>query len=159
MLPASAYLEMALAAAVEVFGAQSVALKDIEFRKALFLPEGGTRTIQVILSPGADGEASFHIYSCAGGEAHSGNSWMLHATGKACPQQDNSVINQDAAHGDARGDTNSMRRGDLRPGLLSAAPRKRHPLWPFLSEHRPVVAEQRRHAGRSADFRWAGGRL
>src|SRR5664279_5732616 len=38
VLPASAYVEMALVAAVEVFGAQSVALKDIEFRKALFLP-------------------------------------------------------------------------------------------------------------------------
>jgi acyl transferase domain-containing protein/acyl carrier protein len=92
VLPASAYLEMALAAAVEVFGAQSVALKDIEFRKALFLPEGGTHTIQVILSQGADGVTSFHIYSCPGGVVHSGKSWMLHATGKVCLQQDNSII-------------------------------------------------------------------
>jgi myxalamid-type polyketide synthase MxaE and MxaD len=92
VLPASAYVEMALAAAVEVFGAQSVALKDIEFRKALFLPEGGTHTIQVILSQGADGAASFHIYSCPGGVVHSGKSWMLHATGKVCLQPDNSII-------------------------------------------------------------------
>ena len=113
VLPASAYVEMALAAAVEVFGAQSVALKDIEFRKALFLPsacgirrrdapgqaadvvpqaEGGTHTIQVILSQGADGAASFHIYSCPGGVVHSVKSWMLHATGKVCLQQDNSII-------------------------------------------------------------------
>jgi myxalamid-type polyketide synthase MxaE and MxaD len=92
VLPASAYVEMALAAAVEVFGAQSVALKDIEFRKALFLPEGETHTIQVILSQGADGAASFHIYSCPGGVVHSGKSWMLHATGKVCFQQDNSII-------------------------------------------------------------------
>jgi myxalamid-type polyketide synthase MxaE and MxaD len=96
VLPASAYLEMALAAAVEVFGAQSVALKDIEFRKALFLPEGGTHTIQVILSQGADGAASFHIYSCPGGVVHSSKSWMLHATGKVCLQQDNSIITADA---------------------------------------------------------------
>ena len=92
VLPASAYVEMALAAAVEVFGAQSVALKDVEFRKALFLPEGGTHTIQVILSQGADGAASFHIYSCPGGVVHSGKSWMLHATGKVCLQHDNSII-------------------------------------------------------------------
>ena len=104
VLPASAYLEMALAAAAEVFGAQSVALKDIEFRKALFLPEGGARTIQVILSPGADGAASFHIYSCPGGVAQSGKSWMLHATGKVCPQPDDGVITPDAGPGDARGD-------------------------------------------------------
>jgi len=90
VLPASAYLEMALAAAVEVFGAQSVALKDIEFRKALFLPEGGTYTIQVILSQGAEGATSFHIYSC------SGQSWMLHATGKVSLQEDNSVITPEA---------------------------------------------------------------
>jgi myxalamid-type polyketide synthase MxaE and MxaD len=96
VLPASAYVEMALAAAVEVFGAQSVALKDIEFRKALFLPEGGTHTIQVILSQGADGAASFHIYSCPGGVVHSGQSWMLHATGKVCLQQDNSIITPEA---------------------------------------------------------------
>ena len=96
VLPASAYVEMALAAAVEVFGAQSVALKDIEFRKALFLPEGGTHTIQVILSQGADGAASFHIYSCPGGVVHSGKSWTLHATGKVCLQQDNGIITPDA---------------------------------------------------------------
>ena len=96
VLPASAYVEMALAAAVEVFGAQSVALKDIEFRKALFLPEGGTHTIQVILSQGADGAAAFHIYSCAGGVARAGKSWMLHATGKVCLQQDNGIITPDA---------------------------------------------------------------
>ncbi len=86
VLPASAYLEMALAAAVEVFGEQSFALKDVEFDRALFLPESGTHTIQVILSPGADGAASFHIYSRPGEQA--GKSWTLHAQGKACPQQD-----------------------------------------------------------------------
>jgi acyl transferase domain-containing protein/acyl carrier protein len=86
VLPASAYVEMALAAAVEVFGAQSIALKDIEFRKALFLPEGGSLTIQVILSPGADGAASFHIHSC------SGKAWTLHATGKICLAQDDSIL-------------------------------------------------------------------
>jgi myxalamid-type polyketide synthase MxaD len=151
VLPASAYVEMALAAAVEVFGAQSVALKDIEFRKALFLPEGGTRTIQVILSPGADGTASFHIYSC------SGKAWTLHATGKICLAQDDSIIAPGGRAGDAYGDANSMRREDLRPGLLPETRRKRHPLRSFLSEHRPVVAEQWRCVGRSARARGAGG--
>jgi acyl transferase domain-containing protein/acyl carrier protein len=89
VLPASAYLEMALAAAVEVFGEQSFALKDVEFDRALFLPESGTHTIQVILSPGADGAASFHIYSRPGEQAS--KSWTLHATGKACLQQDSST--------------------------------------------------------------------
>jgi acyl transferase domain-containing protein/acyl carrier protein len=95
VLPASAYLEMAMAAAAEVFGAQSVALKDIEFRKALFLPEGETHTLQTILTEGADGPASFQIYSCAGGVAHARRSWMLHATGKVCPQQDDGSFTAD----------------------------------------------------------------
>ena len=92
VLPASVYVEMALAVAAEVFGAQPVTLKDIEFRKALFLPEDGSRTIQVILSQGADGAAAFHIYSCAGGGAPSDKSWMLHATGKICLQEGDSIV-------------------------------------------------------------------
>ena len=59
VLPASAYVEMALAAAVEAFGAQSFALKNIEFHRALFLPDGEARPLQLILSPGTDGAASF----------------------------------------------------------------------------------------------------
>jgi acyl transferase domain-containing protein/acyl carrier protein len=96
VLPASAYLEMALAAAAKDFGAQSVTLKDIEFRKALFLPEGATHTIQVILSQGGDGAASFHIYSRAAGVEHAGKSSMLHATGKICLQQATSSVAPDA---------------------------------------------------------------
>jgi myxalamid-type polyketide synthase MxaD len=88
LLPASAYAEMALAAAVEVFGAQSFALKDIEFHRALFLPEGGTPTLQVILSPDANREASFHIYSRPGDIVQSSKAWTLHAIGKVCPQPD-----------------------------------------------------------------------
>ena len=45
LLPASVYMELALAAAEEVFGAESYVLKDIEFHRALFLPER-TRTMQ-----------------------------------------------------------------------------------------------------------------
>ncbi len=90
VLPASAYLEMALAAAVEVFGEQSFALKDVEFARALFLPEDKPHTIQVILSPGTDGGASFHIYSRPGD--HASKSWTLHATGNACPLEDNSTF-------------------------------------------------------------------
>jgi acyl transferase domain-containing protein/acyl carrier protein len=96
VLPASAYVEMALAAAVEVFGAQPVALKDIEFRKALFLPDGGTHKAQMILSQGADGAASFRIYSRPGGVERSRKSWTLHALGKVCPEQDNGIIIPDA---------------------------------------------------------------
>lgn len=96
VLPVSAYVEMALAVADEVFGAQSVVLEDIAFRQALFLPEGGLSAIQVTLSPCVDGVAVFHVYSRAEGMAHADKPWSLHATGKICLQQDDSVIIADA---------------------------------------------------------------
>jgi acyl transferase domain-containing protein/acyl carrier protein len=91
VLPASAYLEMALAAAVEMLGAQSFALKDIEFQRALFLPDGEARTIQLIVSPLAEGAARFHIYSRAPGIRQSIEPWTLHARGRILPQPLNGV--------------------------------------------------------------------
>jgi NAD(P)-dependent dehydrogenase (short-subunit alcohol dehydrogenase family)/acyl carrier protein len=46
----------------------------------------------VILAPGADGEASFDIYSRPAGVAQSSKSWTRHASGKVCPQQNNGVV-------------------------------------------------------------------
>jgi myxalamid-type polyketide synthase MxaE and MxaD len=88
VLPAALYVEMALAAAVEAFPSQSFVLRDMEFRKALFILEGGTRTLQVILSPGAgaDAAASVYIYSCPGDMEQANRSWTLHATAKVCPE-------------------------------------------------------------------------
>ena len=99
VLPASVYVEIALAAAAEAFLSQSFVLRDIEFRRALFLPNGGTRTIQVVLSPDADGTAPIHIYSCPSGAKQPEHSWILHATGRICLQQDGGpslAIEQDA---------------------------------------------------------------
>src|SRR5208282_6390349 len=88
ILPAALYLEMALAAAAEAFPSQSFVLKDVEFRKALFIPDGASRTLQVILSPGADAAASVHIYSCPRDAEQANRSWTLHVTGKICPEPD-----------------------------------------------------------------------
>jgi acyl transferase domain-containing protein/acyl carrier protein len=99
VLPAALYLEIALAAAAEAFPSQSFVLKDVEFRKALFIPDGATRTLQVILSPGADAAASVHIYSCPRDAEQANRSWTLHATGKICPEPDPGiapVIEQEA---------------------------------------------------------------
>ena len=93
VLPAALYVEMALAAAAEAFPSNSYALNDMEFRKALFIPDGGSRTLQVILSPGADAAASVHIYSCPRDAEQANRSWTLHATAKICPRPD-PVISQ-----------------------------------------------------------------
>src|SRR5262249_7011617 len=89
LLPATAYVEMALAVA-EAFGAGVPVLSELEFQKALFLPEG-TRKVQVVLAPDAQGEASFQVYSKAGSTEQPHESWTCHATGKIRQDLDNGV--------------------------------------------------------------------
>jgi myxalamid-type polyketide synthase MxaE and MxaD len=95
LVPASFYLKMALEAALEVLGTQSLLMENIVFHKALFLPDGATQTIQVILSRNADRTASFRIYSGrenvtrpGGDAAQPDSSWILHASGSVSPERD-----------------------------------------------------------------------
>jgi amino acid adenylation domain-containing protein len=82
VLPGTGYIEIALAAAAEVFGPGTRHLSDITFKHLLFLSSDSPRTLQVILTPDAQGEVSFHVYSRPAGDgvAHNGD-WTLHATG------------------------------------------------------------------------------
>ncbi len=82
-LPASIYVEMASAAAREALGSQSIALTDVEFHRALFIPDGASPTLQVIVAPAADGAATFQILSSS-----SAKSWTLHASGKVSADSD-----------------------------------------------------------------------
>ena len=78
VVPATAYMEMVMAAAAQAFGAQSFALTDMKFHKPITLPEGASPAVQVILSQ-ADGQsASAQIFSRLSVDA----SWTLHATGQ-----------------------------------------------------------------------------
>jgi myxalamid-type polyketide synthase MxaD len=89
-LPASVYVEMASAAAQEALGSQSIALTDVEFHRALFIPDGASITIQVIVAPGVDGAASFQIHSS------SAKSWTLHASGKVSSQSLSSILEEES---------------------------------------------------------------
>jgi myxalamid-type polyketide synthase MxaD len=91
LLPAAIYVEMALAAAAEVFPSRSFVLKDVEFRRALFVPDGEPRAIQVILSSAANETASIHIYSRPSEIAQPNSQWTLHATGILGPQQNDAI--------------------------------------------------------------------
>ncbi|MGA2411029.1 MAG: type I polyketide synthase, partial [Candidatus Binataceae bacterium] len=91
VLPAALYVEMFSAAASEVFPSQSFVLRDVEFRHALLVPDGETRTIQVILSRDADGTASVQICSRSSDTGRPNGSWALHATGKICLQQERCI--------------------------------------------------------------------
>jgi acyl transferase domain-containing protein len=73
--PGAAYVEMALAAAKEIFGEGSYVLEEVEFDKAMFLADEAS-TLQ--LSVDRSGQTSFTIHRQATGE---GASWMRHASG------------------------------------------------------------------------------
>ncbi|MDQ3808956.1 MAG: polyketide synthase dehydratase domain-containing protein, partial [Chloroflexota bacterium] len=73
--PGAGYVEMMAAAAREFAGADATVLEfdDVEFRRALFLPDGEVATLQVMLNP-SDLAIEIHSRPSATGEA-----WPLHA--------------------------------------------------------------------------------
>ncbi len=81
VLPGAAYVEMALAAGAEAFGAGPHVLETIRFKEPLFLPAGEPRTAQVVLTPGDPGTASFQFLSLRSGSDGHRSSWTQHATG------------------------------------------------------------------------------
>ncbi|MBD2091227.1 type I polyketide synthase [Microcoleus sp. FACHB-1515] len=75
LLPATAYLEMAIAAGAAVLKTEAIALTDVAILQALVLSEA-VKTLQIVLQPSESGYR-FEIFSLADAE-----SWTLHATGK-----------------------------------------------------------------------------
>ncbi|MZQ80587.1 SDR family NAD(P)-dependent oxidoreductase [Paenibacillus sp. 5J-6] len=85
VFPGAAYAEMGWAAAREVYkdAASILAADNVQFRKALFIPDGETVILRLIFNP-KDGE--FNIYSASRRET---KDWTLHASGKLVVQTKN----------------------------------------------------------------------
>ncbi len=81
VLPAAAYVEMALAAAAQVFGPGKHVVEDVSIQHAMFLPEGATRVVQVSVSPETAGRCDFEIHSTPA-DGDDQPHWTLHACGK-----------------------------------------------------------------------------
>jgi acyl transferase domain-containing protein/acyl carrier protein len=81
VVPATAYVEMALAAHAQAFGEGPVTLRDIGYRKALFLSADAVHAVQLVLSAGAGGDSAFHIASRPA-DAPEGTAWTVHASGR-----------------------------------------------------------------------------
>jgi NADPH:quinone reductase-like Zn-dependent oxidoreductase/SAM-dependent methyltransferase/aryl carrier-like protein len=83
VVPATAYVEMALGAARETLGEGALILEEFRFQKALFLPDGSEApmTQLTVYTP----DASFALHSRIG---DSDQSWELHATGYMRAQSD-----------------------------------------------------------------------
>jgi acyl transferase domain-containing protein/acyl carrier protein len=80
VLPCAAYIELALAAASEIFGPQRFSIEDLTLKKTLFFPKGSIQTLQVILRPEEEGNMSLYFYSAPGRRNGQAPSWVLHAT-------------------------------------------------------------------------------
>ncbi len=81
VVPGAAYVEMARAAAEEIFGPGPHILEKIEFKKALFLPEEGAQKVQLAFLPKRDGSNEFRFYSFQPDAGKGQSTWTLHADG------------------------------------------------------------------------------
>jgi amino acid adenylation domain-containing protein len=79
-VPGTAQLELAFDAAQSLLG-DGVAISEIAFEKALFLPAGTARTIQVAVAPSAAGGHVFQLSSRPAGAAAQ-PAWTRHASGR-----------------------------------------------------------------------------
>lgn len=84
ILPAAAYLEIALAAAKHALDNKPFVLEDIAIHEALPLPENSERTAQIMLTTDTSG-ASFQFFSRESDADQ--NTWRLHANGRIRYQQ------------------------------------------------------------------------
>ncbi|MEU6371496.1 type I polyketide synthase, partial [Streptomyces sp. NPDC046931] len=65
--PGACHLAMAASAAEAAHGAHTVVLRDVVFPEPLVVPDGGTRTVQLVLSPAADAsEREFQLLDAVG---------------------------------------------------------------------------------------------
>ncbi len=81
ILPATAYMEMALAAATIVFPDVPVQLNQISIQQALILGENESKILQTVLKPEGDQAYSFQILSANAAETEA-ITWTIHAAGR-----------------------------------------------------------------------------
>ncbi|SEL14099.1 myxalamid-type polyketide synthase MxaE and MxaD [Stigmatella aurantiaca] len=79
VLPGTAYLEMALAGAVEALGPARHALEDVIFQEMMVLPREESLPVQMSFVPDEKGAKRFRIFSHPAG---GGGGWTLHAEGR-----------------------------------------------------------------------------
>ncbi|NEQ79181.1 MAG: acyltransferase domain-containing protein [Moorea sp. SIO2I5] len=82
LFPATGYLEMATAAARELFNSPQVAVTDVFIVKELILPETEIKKIQTVLTPLENNSYKFEIFSISEGENQQKPQWKLHTEGK-----------------------------------------------------------------------------
>ncbi|MBI4614801.1 MAG: SDR family NAD(P)-dependent oxidoreductase [Planctomycetes bacterium] len=81
--PGSSHVGMALAAAERAFGPGGCVLEDLVFPQALVLPDGESRTVQIVISPTDGSSAEFRIVSIgARSDGEEAEGFALHCSGR-----------------------------------------------------------------------------
>jgi acyl transferase domain-containing protein len=88
VLPATAYLELALAAAAEIFEGKQTTVKNLVFSQALLIPENEEKTIQVLMTETGPGSASFKLFSLRPKGRREAPTWILHASGDVLAEEE-----------------------------------------------------------------------
>jgi epothilone polyketide synthase D len=81
IFPAAAYVEMALAASIEVFGPGPRVFRDVRFKSELFLSREQTARLQLVLTCDKPEQITFTFYSQETAE-HGSSTWLEKATGQ-----------------------------------------------------------------------------
>ncbi|MDJ0597118.1 MAG: SDR family NAD(P)-dependent oxidoreductase, partial [Pleurocapsa sp. MO_226.B13] len=97
IVPATAYLEMALAAGKKVFNTDNLVLEEIVIQQALALPESQNKTVQLILSPEDSNAYSFQVFSLDRDPQNPESSWVTHASGKVVVREGGDTPQTDLA--------------------------------------------------------------
>ena len=82
IMPGAGYLEMSIAAGLNVSRTSQLVLEDIVFEQSLILSEERLKTVQTILKPLENKAHEFQIFSQQTEENEAQPYWMLHAQGK-----------------------------------------------------------------------------
>ncbi len=80
ILPAAAYLEIAIASATAT-STPNLALTNVSIQRGLILPESDTLTIQTVLTPTDNNTQQFQIFSIDPTDSSTEPSWICHAKG------------------------------------------------------------------------------
>ena len=115
MLPASAYVEMALASARSATaGSKSLVLENIAFERPLVLSPGHRATVQLHLSRGGDDVFSFDIWGRAADADGNEPRWIKYSTGAVRPLRPGEATDQPPDIDRLRQDmAEEVGRGDL----------------------------------------------
>ncbi|MBN1489665.1 MAG: SDR family NAD(P)-dependent oxidoreductase [Phycisphaerae bacterium] len=81
LFPAAGYVEMALAAAGQVFAGDSVQVTGLRLHAPLPLEDGSARAVEMTVRPRSPDEADFEIRSVVADVLNHGAAWTLHVSG------------------------------------------------------------------------------